>query len=135
MKLQAQEIQQKVQELLLNKVKNLQWTYFDLDLNEAFKDFDLDTPIDDIDKFFSDIHSSILGKYEFKGEIINEADILKILFSIINENPKILKSVLFRLFDINEISNKSGSDEGNLGKFNKKDQELRNKIYKDKIRK
>ena len=41
--------------------------------------------------------------------------------------------MLLRLFDINEIKNQSDSDDGKLGKFNRKDRVYRNKIYKAKI--
>jgi hypothetical protein len=134
MRIEENEIQDKIQELLLNRVTNLKWAFFDLDLNKAFKDFKFHTNEKHIISFFKSINKSTLGKYEYKGNH-SEADILKVLFSVIKAIPRILKSVLLRLFDINEIPNDSGAEEGNTGKFNRKDRVIRNKIYKDKIRK
>lgn len=127
------EIEKKVQELLLNRLNRLKWTYFDLDLNEAFEHFEYCKDESQIWEFFQSIKRSQLGKYEYDGSYTS-SDVLRILFTIIKSNPHFLKAVLLRLFDINEIKNESGSNEGRLGRFNRKDRAYRNEIYKDKIR-
>lgn len=133
MKIEDLDIQKKVQELLLNRLDRLTWTYFDLDLNEAYSTFEYCHDENIIIDFFRSIESSHLGSYNYNGNH-SEEEVLQILFTIIKSNPHFLKDVLMRLFDINEIKNQSASSEGILGKFNEKDRARRNKIYKEKIR-
>ncbi len=132
MKIENLEIEKKVQELLLNKLDNLKWNYFDLDLNKAYENFEYCEDESLINNFFTSIHKTHFGKYKYVGEY-SEKEILRILFTIIKSNPHFLRKVLLRLFDINEIKNESDSDEGLIGKFNKSDREYRNKLYKEKI--
>ena len=133
MKIDDLDIQNKVQELLLNRLDGLTWTYFDLDLNKAYDKFEYCSEDYIILDFFKSIHRSPFGTYSYEGRH-SKSEMLQILFTIIKNNPHFLKDVLMRLFDINEIKNYSDAHEGILGKFNEKDRELRNKIYKEKIR-
>ena len=133
MKIEDLEIQNKVQELLLNRLEDLAWSYFDLDLNEAYDDFEYCHDDGMMLDFFRSITRTQFDTFEYKGNF-SEAEILRILFTIIKSNPHFMNDVLMRLFDINEIKNESESDQGKLGKFNEKDRQRRNSVYKKKIR-
>jgi hypothetical protein len=126
-------IEKKIQELLLNRVAQLNWTYFDLDLNESYSNLKIYAEENEIIEFFRAITRDEFGNYKCH-ENYDEKTILKVLLSIIKANPRFLRKVLYRLFDINEIKNESDSDEGILGRFNKKDQVARNKKYFQKIK-
>ncbi len=124
----------KIQQLLLSRVKNLEWNYFGLDLNKAHSGFNRSISTKEIVAFFDQIEEDDLGEYVYTGEVVDEAKILSILFSIIKSYPEVFKKVLKRIFDINAIVNESESEEGHLGKFNEKDRKFRNKKFKEKIR-
>lgn len=126
------EVEEKIQELLLNRLDKLKWSYFSLDLNKAYKNFEYCKDENPIIDFFKSINRTHLGKFNYLGDF-QEKEVLQILLTIIKSNPRILKDVLLRLFDINEIKNQSNSNDGKLGKFNRKDREYRNKLYKHKI--
>lgn len=130
----------KIQDLLLNKIDGLNWNYFDLNLEDEIGDKNEKMYSDEetIKSFFNSISTDIFGRSKVN---INESsknfttkEILKIIITIIRTNPSIIKGVIKRLFDINEIKNDSESDIGTLGKFNQKDRTFRNKVFKRKIR-
>ena len=129
-------IEEKLQELLLNRIDTINWNYYDLDLNQGLANFNVYTKSTELTPFFDLITEDEIGKYVYQTQegLPSIATVLKTIFSMIKLNPRLLKGVLRRLFDINEITNESESNLGLLGQFNKKDREFRNKLFKNKIR-
>ncbi|MBI5914280.1 MAG: SGNH/GDSL hydrolase family protein [Bacteroidetes bacterium] len=123
----------KIKALFLNKVKGLNWYYFDIDLNDTLHE---ESPYSTEWSSLLDDIVLVNGAYEYqqtktKG---SDSEILKCLITFIRNYPNLLTDVVRRLFDLNEIKNNSDADEGLMGNFNEKDRERRNKIYTDKIR-
>lgn len=136
MNLLSKKNARKIQDLLLNKIDGLTWNYFDLDLEKDLGKVSMYAEQHFIEGFFDNIETDLFGKHTFCGDTAsaNHTQIVQVLNTIMRVNPKILRDVTKRLFDVNEIRNDSEADEGPLGKFNRKNQRDRNKIYKEKIR-
>jgi hypothetical protein len=130
----------KFQELLLNKVKNLYWTYFEINLNDTLGKDNLKeeadknvTPI-----FLKKILDDIIvenGIYVYH-KALDADEYKKLVFDILvasKQNPQLLKNALDRIFKNNLIKNDSDADENFLGKMNKKEKKRRDKKYFDKI--
>lgn len=139
MSLTSEQNIKKIQDLLLNRIDGLRWNYFELNLEEKLgRDADVYADKESVERFFDNIVTDLFGRSKVKNEELiptyTAKEILKIVITIIRANPNIMKGVIKRLFDVNEIRNESDADLGTLGKFNDKDRRFRNKIYKRKIR-
>lgn len=127
----------KLKSLLLNKVKNLKWHYFDIDLNDQTDaDYKVCTNPEEFNTLFDQIVRDFDDKFIFNGETQNDHDkmIISPVLAAILEKPQILKEVSKRIFDLNAIDNNSESDEGRLGKLNKISKEKRNKTFMKNMR-
>ncbi len=139
MDLTSEQNIKKIQDLLLNRINGFKWNYFQLNLEEKLgqeKDVYVDKTV--VESFFNNITTDLFGRSRVENNDLvasyTTKDILKIVITIIRANPNIMKGVVKRLFDVNEIQNESDADQGTLGKFNDKDRRFRNEIYKRKIR-
>jgi hypothetical protein len=127
-----------LKEILLNKVENFNWYYFDIDLNADLQEpkvlLSADSSTENQD-FFEHFKKLFGHKYAYTGGVISVAEGVKAVLSVAQENPQIFVEISKRIFDLNEILNESDADEGQMGKFNNKDRERRNEIYKERINK
>lgn len=137
--LTASEKIDRIESLLLNRVKNLRWYYFQIDLNRANPDelsirrsLVRDTEVDDFLRRIA-VGSNSTGLV-FDTPDNDLIQILKILLYYLRNAPDILLNVIHRIFDSNDILNQSDADQGRMGLFNDKDREDRNKKYQKKIR-
>ena len=128
----------KIKALLLNKIDDLEpWYYFRIDLNNVgILNEHIYCSAEDRKKFFDGIEYRF-GRYVFNGDesMKSYEFILPLVFSIINEYPRILHEVVRRIFDTNEIRNDSDAHLGTIGKFNDKNREKRNKKFHKQMRK
>lgn len=125
----------KIKDLLLNKIENLNWSYFKLDLNDPTLSDNVYVSVDQIVAFFDKIEATPTGRFKYVGqENPRPAEVLEILFTLIKLRPQLLPRIVNSLFKSNEIANESGANEGRLGRLNEKDQERRDKVFKEKIR-
>ena len=129
----------KLEALFLNKVKGLNWYYFQLDLNRATnlkaqQKRAIQSEIETV------IKEDAEGKYFYtpKSGTSSEdmSQILQELLSYTRQNPQAPRRILKRIFDANEpvVLNNSGAHEGILGKSNRADNRKRLKKFKKKIR-
>ncbi len=127
----------KIQDILLNRVKGLEWAYYNVDLNAALGgEEEVYATQSKVEHLMSDITSDIFGRNKL-AEAAKErgtTEILQFLTTIIRANPQVLQDVIKRLFDVNEIHTESDAGEGFLGKFNNQDRAARNEIYTQRIR-
>lgn len=132
----ADEIVARLEALLLNKVTNLKWFYFKLNLNEA-KQISLQVSKADVDQFLADIvldENDATSFIYLPGGNNDYPKILSLVLAFLRENPSILRKVVRRVFDSNEIPNFSDAQKGQMGIFNEKDRARRNKIYSEDMR-
>lgn len=114
--------------------------YYDIDLNDTIKLDSDERPIlltgDEAIKFLENIKEGVFGNDNYTGSDENTSapNVFKFLATILNRNPRLIKNATKRIFDVNDISNKSTSGEGLLGKFNNEDRIFRNRKFKKKIR-
>ena len=124
---------QKIKEILLNKVKELKWYYFDVELGSFDTTKVQPSTIED---FFNDI-KVVDERYQYTGEILTNSDLyqkgIQSILSVANHNEYIFTEVAKRIFDINVILNESDANSGLMGKFNEEDRIERNKYYKELI--
>ena len=129
-----------IENLLLNRINGLRWMYYDIDLNEEVKLGNDNRPIllsgEEVVELFKHIEIGVFGNDSYTGKASNSKpiNVFKILATILKQNPKLIKNATKRIFDVNEISNKSTATQGLLGVFNDKDRVFRNKKFKKKIR-
>lgn len=125
----------KIIALILNKIKNYSWYYFQLDLNRVFKENER-AVINKQDTNFLDHIDFIDGHYVLTDESPAVKDsIFPCMLKYIRDYPEVLKEVTKKLFDTNSILNRSESSKGKMGELNQKDEILRNKIFDRKIKK
>ena len=128
----------KLEALMLNKIWRLDWYYFLLNFNEAKEiSFYVEESrklefINGIQPYFE--KEGYIYRYELSVES-DPLEILSIVLALLRDNPGILRNVVRRIFDSNEIPNQSKSRDAKLGRFNEKNRKRRNKIYEKKIRK
>lgn len=134
---------EKIEAILLNKVKRLKWSYFDLNLDELVPEGDvLFSKSDFYRGFLDDIQPSGWGSYAFEGNTRKYSNLkteaLHSVLVYIKQHPEVLKEVTRRLFDINPtdggIVNESAADQDVLGKFNQRDRALRNELFRKRMR-
>lgn len=123
----------KLKYLLLNKIENLPWYYFNIDLNAALQDTKVYCGLDEVNSFFDKIEVDQFGNFSFVGEI-STTEVVTVLFTLIDNNPRVLPEVVKSLFKNNDIQNESDADEGMMGKLNRKNREARNKLFTEKMR-
>lgn len=134
--LTANDIILRIEAIFLNCVKHLNWWYFQINLNEAFT-LKSSISADEAQEFLSNIVPEPNGTGFIYGNTPNNdySKVLSILLYYLKKNPDILRHVIRRIFDSNEILNRSESEQGTMGLFNNKDRKDRNEKYKKKIRK
>ena len=136
----------------LIRSKNLEWFYFNIDLNDtllepqpiptamhragpatkADEQKDL-LSMSDSHRFLKQIESD-LDSYVYKGNDPSPMrNILRSLLSFAREKPSILREVARRIYDLNDIPNRSKALEGQLGQFNTKDNRRRNRQFYKKM--
>lgn len=125
---------QEIKDLLLNK--SVKWYYFQIDLNEVI---DVSTGKDKAflipartDEFLSKVRAS--KSIESANDPKMQGNILRSLLSYLQQDPKILQEVSRRIYDLNEIPNNSNATEGQLGDYNHKTREERNKLFEQRIK-
>lgn len=131
----------KIRSLLLNKVRNLDWYYFNIDLNSAVSP---DTRLTD-QGLLERIEITDDGHYTFNeggnsssrmdNEAILATALRQILFSL-KKDKRLIRDILKSIFDVNEplLPNAPGHEDGLLGRLNKADFEERREIFWEKIR-
>jgi len=134
MRLTNLELHSKIKDLLLNKIENLKWNYFDFDLNASLSDGHVFADEESIRTFFKSIELDKYGNYKYTSKNDDLKSILTVVFTLIDHNPNLLIDVLRSLFKNNDIKNESQADEGLMGKLNRKNRESRNEYFKKKIR-
>jgi hypothetical protein len=130
-----------IENLLLNRVGNLEWMYYNIDLNQAINIDDQTgkitlLPDAEVGRMFRDIEVNLYGKdhYTGPGSPADSHLVFQLLATILKRNPRLIKNAMKRIFDVNDIENHSSAGEGILGKVNDKDRLFRNKQFKAKIR-
>jgi hypothetical protein len=105
--------------VILNKVKNLRWFYFDVDLERDF-DRDISKQQPDLsvllrieDHQFED-HNS---RYKWIGTESDRRKLLPCLLFVLRTNPEITRQLFLRIFDLNEVPT-SPANKGGLGVIN-----------------
>lgn len=128
---------EKIKALFLNKVKDLEWHYYNIDLSELadIKHFDY-KDINYFDEFLAEIKyegSSFVYK---KSKNFPTQQVVASLLAYFDKYPNLFKELMLRIFDKNEkfILNNSDADEGTMGKLNRTDRKKRNNIYFEKIK-
>ncbi len=144
----------KIKAIFLNKVDGLEWYYFNINLNETLLEpanrgggmqrAALPGKTGEAEDLLSMTHSinflkeieADLDSYRYTGdEEASMRDVLRSLLCFTRERPAILKEVARRIYDLNEIPNRSKAHEGRLGLFNTKDNRRRNKVFYRKMMK
>lgn len=113
--------------VILNQVRDLWWAYYDVDLDFA----------DDAAPAVSDVLARIERDgtgYYWTGTAAEKAVLLPVLLRVLNDEPDVAKEVFRRIFDVNQIPNKSGADAGLSGKLNRAEREHRERRYLDAVR-
>ncbi|MGB3798758.1 MAG: hypothetical protein WA952_03025 [Lewinella sp.] len=128
-----------LQDVLLNRIEGLNWSYYDVDLNASFgsgSTEDMKADLDTVYALLDDVEYGSYGKFRLKDSARERSsvEIVRVLYTIIRNNPAILQRVLQRLFDTNAVKNLSAADEGNLGRLNRNERDLRNQVYLERIR-
>ena len=105
--------------VILNKVQNLEWYYFKVNLLEQF-DVDLDDQHPKMgilsrieDRRLEDRNS----RYKWVGTEKEKGELLRCLLSVLRTNPEAGRQVFQRIFDLNEIPD-PGVRKGMLGRAN-----------------
>ena len=125
----------RVAAVVLNKVQNLEWTYFQVQLSEQFE-IDLseqrpnmqllarieERPVDDRNR-----------RYKWVGTLDERNQLLSCVLSALRANPEAGREVFRRIFDINEIPD-PGVDKGVVGFVNWLMRSYRNRIYRKRVR-
>lgn len=120
-----------LQAILLNKVSNLEWYYFDVD----FKDSKSMSSKIDFTNISNQIKKDKNGGYTYKGKKITTNELFISISNFLNSVPDVATQVLKRIFDSNSIDNESDYDQGFIGKLNKKESSRRTKYFEKRRKK
>lgn len=124
--------------LFLNKVRGLDWYYFELDLNDFGTDYKKRSVAPTSD-FMNEIVLEN-GEYSFKNlqnlPKDKEIEILGHLLNFMKNHGGVAREIIRRIFDSNDpqILNKTDADEGMLGRLNEKNRKRRNKKFIKKMK-
>ncbi len=153
-----------IKALLLNKVERLDWYYFDLDLNEETIQTKSQIKNDIAAREANQVPSgnkSNLASNPKEEELLSKKlsikvnntwteffylkdsdpnktpsnEIFKCVLEYLENDPGILREVILRLFDMNQIPNESMAQQGMMGKLNLANKRLRNKKFYKLLRK
>lgn len=121
----------KVAALLLGKVDDLKWFYFDLDFSQ-FSSAEADSPVD---QSFLDKIIRVDEHYEWKGgdHKPSTTHIFRAVAQVLETRPYLSKDLYRRIFDLEQLPNKSGSDKGLIGLMNRFDQARRERLFHNQV--
>ena len=117
----------KVVAVILNKVRDLWWAYYDVDLDAA------DDAAPPVIRVLDHIQHDGTG-YRWTGTPADKNILLPVLLRVLNDEPAVAREIFRRIFDVNEIPNLSGADGGLAGKLNRAEREHRDRMYLAAIR-
>ena len=118
------EDQEKAIAVVLNKVNDLWWTYYNVDLT-----FD-DSPLSDADAQATlDAIDLRDGRYFWKGTASHYAALFPLLQRIYNDHPELALEAFRRIFDMNVVPEDSGAQGSVMDVLNKEERAARHDAY------
>ena len=136
MNITDQDSIKKIEDLLLNRIRGIDWMYWDFNLSIDIGSKDPFLSFDEIEDFFKVIEVDYLGNTSLAEGATEPSSqkILKVILSLLKAKPAVLNNAIKRLFDTNDIGNNSSAHEGRMGKLNEKDRRRRRKKFQKKVR-
>jgi len=113
--------------VILNQVDGLWWAYYDVDLTVEAPG---EPPVADI---LAKIEPTPAG-YRWTGTPTEERALLPVLLDVLDDQPRTAREIFRRIFDVNEIPQRSGANEGLAGRLNRGEREHRERRYLADVR-
>jgi hypothetical protein len=118
------EDQEKAIAVVLNKINDVWWTYYSVDLSAP------ETPLSDSDaRATLDAIDSQDGRYYWKGTTRHYAALFPLLHRIFNEHPELALEAFRRIFDMNAVPSDSGAQGTVIDVLNKEERAARYDAY------
>lgn len=140
--IQTPSLQDKLKALLLNKVRGLNWNYFDLDFEDFKKHYAPTGAIaaansaiswQHVLNWFATIEYDHVH-YSWKGTPQPTTEIIYYIVRALQEDLSLLKEVFTSLHNNKNVENKSEAAKGNMGNLNALGSLKRNKIFYTKLK-